>query len=67
VLARVSGPVAADLIERLGAIDAGVELLGPDDGAWLVRAADHITLADAFAAAGRPPGRLRVEVDPLRI
>jgi primosomal protein N' (replication factor Y) len=66
-LARVSGPVAGELIERLRGVDAGGVLLGPDDGAWLVRAPDATTLSDALAAAGRPPGRLRVEVDPLRI
>jgi len=64
-LAHVSGPAAPDLIERLAG--SPLELLGPDDGAWLVRAADHAVLADALAAAGRPPGRLRIEVDPLRI
>jgi primosomal protein N' (replication factor Y) len=69
-LAVVSGPAAPALIERLHTVDhalAPVELLGPDDGRWLVRAADHPTLCDALAAAGRPPGRLRIEVDPLRI
>ena len=37
--------------------------LGSDEGRRLVRAPD----SDALAAAGRPAGRLRVEVDPLRI
>ena len=32
----------------------------------LLRAADHRTLCDALAATARPPGRLRIEVDPLR-
>jgi primosomal protein N' len=63
-LAAVSGPAAAELVERLA---GSVEILGPDDGRWLVRAADEAALADAFAAAGRPAGRLRIEVDPLRI
>ena len=45
----------------------GVEVLGPSDGRWLVRAPDHAVLADALAAAARPPGRLRVEVDPRRM
>jgi primosomal protein N' (replication factor Y) len=44
-----------------------VELLGPSDGRWLVRAPDHQTLCDALAATPRPPGRLRLAVDPLRI
>jgi len=50
-----------------GAGSPGVEVLGPDDGRWLVRAPDHEALCDALAAAPRPPGRLRVEVDPARV
>ncbi len=67
-LALVSGPSAPALIARLGALESGqgLDLLGPDDGKWLVRAPDSRRLADALAAAGRPPGRLRIEVDPLR-
>lgn len=61
-VAVVSGPVAAAFVERL----ADVEVLGPDEGRWLVRAGDHHALCQALAAAPRPPGRLRVEVDPLR-
>lgn len=64
-LARVSGPAAPDLVERLAG--SPVEIVGPDDGTWLVRGADAATLADALTAAARPPGRLRIEVDPLRI
>jgi primosomal protein N' (replication factor Y) len=44
----------------------GIELLGPRDDRWLLKAPDHRTLCDALAATPRPPGRLRVEVDPLR-
>jgi primosomal protein N' (replication factor Y) len=39
---------------------------GPVDAAWSVRAADHQTLCDLLASVPRPPGRLRVEVDPVR-
>jgi primosomal protein N' (replication factor Y) len=59
-LALVSGPAAAALVGRL----TGVEVLGPDEDRWLVRAGDHQALCEALAAAPRPPGRLRVEVDP---
>jgi hypothetical protein len=45
----------------------GVTVEGPADGVWRVRAADHATLSDAFAAVPRPAGRLRIEVDPLRL
>jgi primosomal protein N' (replication factor Y) (superfamily II helicase) len=44
-----------------------VEVLGPAADRWLLRAADHSTLCDALAAAVRPAGRLRIEVDPLRV
>ncbi|HVE46405.1 MAG TPA: hypothetical protein VNA57_06625 [Acidimicrobiales bacterium] len=44
-----------------------VELLGPDEGRWLIRAVDHAALCDALAAAPRPAGRYRIEVDPPRI
>lgn len=62
-LALVSGDAAAEFVARL----AGVEVLGPDRGRWLVRAGDHHHLCNALAIAGRPPGRLRVEVDPRRV
>jgi primosomal protein N' (replication factor Y) len=65
-LADVSGVAAARFIESLGH-PADVDVLGPSDGHWLLRAPDHQVLCDALAATPRPPGRLRIEVDPLRI
>ena len=65
-LALVSGAAAPAWIERFDP-PLGVEVLGPSDGRWIVRAADHATLCDALGAVERPPGRLRIEVDPLRI
>jgi primosomal protein N' (replication factor Y) len=62
-MAHVSGAPAAEYVSAL----QGVEVLGPVDGAFLVRAPDHATLADALAAVTRPPGRLRVAVDPARL
>jgi primosomal protein N' (replication factor Y) len=64
-VALVSGAAAPAWIVALGA-PAGIEILGPADDRWIVRAADHRTLCDALAAVTRPPGRVRVEVDPLR-
>lgn len=71
-LAEVSGEAAvtaalvADVAGR-----GGVEVLGPTDGRWILRAPDHKTLCDALAAAGRPPGAgndvLRIDVDPERV
>jgi len=47
--------------------DAEVSVQGPVDGTWRLRAPDHDTLCDALAATPRPPGRLRLSVDPLRL
>jgi primosomal protein N' (replication factor Y) len=63
-VALVSGPAAGDYVEGLDG--AAVEILGPHAGQWLVKAPDATTLADALAAVPRPPGRLRVAVDPAR-
>lgn len=43
-----------------------IEVSGPVDGAWSVRAPGHTELCDLLANVARPPGRLRVEVDPVR-
>jgi primosomal protein N' (replication factor Y) (superfamily II helicase) len=67
-LAAVSGPAAPAYVELLqAAASPGIELLGPSAGTWLVRAGDHATLCNALAATPRPKGRLRIEVDPLRL
>lgn len=62
-LALVSGEPAAEFVAAV----EGVDKLGPDEGRWLLRAPDHTALCNALAAAPRPGGRLRVEVDPLRV
>jgi primosomal protein N' (replication factor Y) len=78
-LASVSGPAAAEFVDRLRqsrrrppAVGVpgpppAVEILGPDGDRWLLRAPDHTALADALAVVPRPPGRLRIEVDPRRV
>jgi primosomal protein N' (replication factor Y) len=63
-MAVVSGPSAPAFMEALGG-PAGMTIQGPVDGAWRLRAPDHPTLCDSLAATPRPPGRLRIEVDPL--
>lgn len=64
--AALSGPGAQELVAGLeGAI--GIEVAGPSDGTWLVRAPDHTLLCDALAQVPRPAARVRVEVDPLRL
>jgi primosomal protein N' (replication factor Y) len=64
-LAAISGAAAEAYVQGLDRTT--VEVLGPADDRWLVRAPDHRTLCDALAAAPRPPGRLRLDVDPLRV
>ena len=67
-LAEISGAAAATFVAALQqALPLGVTVVGPADGRWLVRAPSADQLADALAAVARPPGRLRVAVDPLRI
>lgn len=66
--ALVSGAAAEAYVERLAAglhADA-LEIAGPADGTWRVRSDEHSVLLGALAAAERPPGRLRVAVDPMR-
>lgn len=65
-LAEISGAGAAEFVDRLE-LPLGVELQGPVDGAYRVRAREHDVLSDALASVERPKGRLRIAVDPLRI
>lgn len=65
-VARISGAAAPLFIAALAAqpeVTAG----DPVDGHWLVRAQTPTTLGNALAATTRPPGRLRIEVDPPRL
>lgn len=62
-VAAISGQAAPAFVAALA---AGLEVLGPANDRWLLRAPDHKTLCDVLAATPRPPGRLRIEVDPLR-
>lgn len=64
-LAQVSGESGATFIAALRT--QPVEVLGGTEGPWLVRATDHMVLCDALSAVPRPPGRLRIEVDPQRV
>lgn len=66
VLARVSGSVAAEFVGRLGQPD-GIDVLGPRNGAWLVRAVDHDQLTEALVGVDRPRGGLQLQVDPPRV
>ncbi len=62
----VGREAAPAYIERLGR-PLGVSVQGPDDGRWVLRAEDRDLLLDHLAAVERPPGQLRLQVDPSRI
>ncbi len=63
-LAAVSGAAGGDWL----APDAsGLEIAGPADGRWLVRAASWGDMADGLQALGPRPKGVRVEVDPHRL
>jgi primosomal protein N' (replication factor Y) len=64
-MALVAHEAAPAFIAALGH-PAGLRVQGPLDGVWRVIAPDHRTLCDALSSVERPPGRLRIEVDPLR-
>jgi primosomal protein N' (replication factor Y) len=64
-MAVVSGEAASGYVDALRTVP-GLEVLGPADGQWMVRADRHEELCDALAATPRPVGRLRVNVDPSR-
>jgi primosomal protein N' (replication factor Y) len=64
-VAAISGQSAAAFVAALPDDDR-LEVLGPANDRWLLRATDHTTLCGVLAATPRPPGRLRIEVDPLR-
>ncbi len=65
-IAVVGGEAAGAYVERVGN-PLGVEVQGPDDGRWLLRSDEPSVLLDHLATVDRPPGRLRLWVDPARI
>ncbi len=62
----VGRQAAAAYVERLGR-PPGVRVQGPDDGRWVLRSDDRTLLLDHLAQVERPPGQLRLQVDPARI
>lgn len=65
-IAVVGGTAGERFVERLGR-PTGIDVSGPDErGLWLVRSRERAVLLDALGAVDRPPGRLRLWVDPVR-
>ena len=66
-LAEASGEAADAFARSLRDADhPQVEVRGPIDGRWRITAPDHQRLCDALDSIERPPGRLRLAVDPTR-
>ncbi len=79
-MATVSGAVAEEFVAALQQVLKGavadpadprqfdrLAVQGPNDGRWLVRAPNHKILSEFLRSAARPTGRMRIEVDPLRV
>jgi len=64
-LAELAGAGAVGLADRLARL--GLDVSGPVEGRYLVRAADGAALADGLRAAGRGEAPVRIEIDPARI
>jgi hypothetical protein len=62
----ISGEGAAALIDSFGTVE-GVQVRGPLDGRWLLRAESHNPILDRLAKIERPVARVRIDVDPLRV
>ena len=69
-VAEIAGQAAPAYVERLTRLLDDVpdaQLLNPEDGRWLLRAPGWQQLSALLDQVERPPGRLRLRVDPLRL
>ena len=65
-MAVVGGQAAPAFVEAFGA-PLGVDVVARGDDEWILVADDRRVLLDALAATPRPPGRLRLQIDPMRL
>ena len=65
-MATLSGAAAAEFVAMLPTAE-GITVQGPMDDRWLVLAPNHEQLSEFLTSVERPAGRMRVEVDPLRV
>ena len=63
--AVISGPGSEEYIAEV-ATQGNLEVLGPNDGAWLVKSLRMEDLSEALSKIPRPKKRLRLAIDPLR-
>ena len=65
VLAEIAKSAAPAFIESLGR-PLGLDISDVGEKRWIIRAADRDHLLHTLDAVDRPPGRLRLAIDPLR-
>ncbi len=65
-MAVVGGQAAPGFMQAFGA-PLGVDVMARGDDEWILVADDRKVLLDALAATPRPPGRLRLQIDPMRL
>jgi primosomal protein N' (replication factor Y) len=65
-IAQVGYEAAPEFIARLGA-PQGVDVLQGEDGQWLLRSRVPGRLQEVLSQVDRPVGRLRLQVDPVRL
>ena len=63
--AIVSGAAAPEFIRRMGTPNE-LEILGPSNDQWRIRSNAREQMVAILKAVDRPPGRLRIEINPLR-
>lgn len=64
--AQIAGPGAEALIAALDPT-AAIEVRGPRQNRYLLRSPEQATLLNALSTTNRPPERVRIEADPLRV
>ena len=64
-LAVISGPGSDEFVAQLD-VQGNLEVLGPNDGAWLVKCSSVEGLSKNISEIPRPKKRLRVAIDPVR-
>lgn len=65
-LVEIGGAAGAAFMERLGEVD-GAEVATTPGGTWIIRSDRRDELLDRLSAVERPPGRLRLRVDPAQL
>ena len=70
-IAVLGGPASPAFVGAMTASEhaapADLQIDESGDGLWIVRSADRRGLLNLLATVERPPGRLRLQIDPMRL